>query len=345
MKKLKGKLQKGNPKVLITGINGFVGSHLTDLLVSEDYQVAGIDLIRDQTHLSKVPSPITVWRGDVCDVRFIEEILAEIKPDYIYHLAGSAFVPDADADPRSVYTVNVLGTLNLLEAVRSARLDSRVLIVGSGEVYGPVPEEQLPVKEEYPLRPTTPYGVTKACADLLGYQYAATYKMNVIRVRSFNHTGPGQSEQFVCSAFAKQIVEIEKSIRKPILNVGNLEARRDFTDVRDVVRAYRLVLEGAQECAVYNVGSGKAWRIGDLLKILVRQSTVRDIKIQEQKARVRSNDVPVMICNASKLERDWGWKAEIPIEQTFHDLLDYWRENVKQHDSLFGGRVAIEEAS
>lgn len=315
----------GGPKVLITGINGFVGSHLADLLVSEGYPVFGIALTRDLTHLSPVEQQISIAYGDVRSTKVVENILAEVKPDCIYHLAGSAFVPDAEADPRFVYEVNVLGTLNLLEVVRSTHLNAKILIVGSGEVYGHVPEASLPVNEEYPLKPTSPYGVTKACADLLAYQYATAYQMNVIRVRPFNHIGPRQSEQFVCSSFAKQIVEIEKGIRKPILNVGNLEARRDFTDVRDVVRAYRLILEGAQGGDVYNVGSGKAWRIGDLVTMLISESTAKKIELQQQQVRVRPNDIPLMLCDASKLEKALNWKSEIPIHQTLHDLLEYWR--------------------
>ncbi len=326
MKKSRDRLPKDKPKALITGINGFVGSHLADLLVSEGYPVSGIAVTRDLKNLSHVEQKISIAYGDVRSAKDVENILAEVKPDCIYHLAGSSFVPEAEADPRIVYDVNVLGTLNLLEAVRSTHLNAKILIVGSGEVYGPVPEAALPVNEEYPLKPTSPYGVTKACTDLLAYQYATAYQMNVIRVRSFNHIGPRQSEQFVCSSFAKQIVEIEKGIRKPILNVGNLEARRDFTDVRDVVRAYRIILENSKGGDVYNVGSGKAWRIGDLLKTLIADSTVKEIELQQQKVRIRSNDIPLMLCDASKLEKELGWKPMISIEQTLQDLLGYWRE-------------------
>lgn len=317
------------PKVLITGINGFVGSHLADLLASEGYPVSGMALTRDLTPLSQVERQISVAYGDIRSRKDVENVLAEVKPDCIYHLAGSSFVPDAEADPRLVYEVNVLGTLNILEAVRSSHPSSKILIVGSGEVYGNVPEAALPVNEDYPLKPTSPYGVTKACADLVAYQYATAYQMDVVRVRPFNHIGPRQSEQFVCSSFAKQIVEIEKGIRKPILNIGNLETRRDFTDVRDVVKAYQMVMEKAHGGDVYNVGSGRAWKIGDIVKILISESTVKDIKLQQQQVRTRSNDIPVMLCNAFKLERDWGWKPEICMEQTLQDLLDYWRKTVR----------------
>ena len=328
MKELRDRLSQDRPKVLITGVNGFVGSHLADLLVAEGYQVFGIALTRDLANLSRIKSQIAILHGDIRDSKVVEKFLAEVKPDYLYHLAGSAFVPDADANPKSVYEVNFGGTLNLLEAVRLAGHAPRILIVSSGEVYGYVPEEQLPVKEEYPLKPISPYGVTKACADLLGYQYAINYQMNVIRVRPFNHIGPRQSEQFVCSSFAKQIVEIERGFCEPVLHVGDLEAQRDFTDVRDVVRSYRIVLEKAKGSEVYNIGSSKSWKILDLVRILIGESTVKGIELQQQRVRIRPKDIPIMLCDASKLRAEFGWKPEIPMKQTLRDLLDYWREKI-----------------
>ncbi|HET6464317.1 MAG TPA: GDP-mannose 4,6-dehydratase [Nitrospiria bacterium] len=326
LKKSNNRSHEDKPKAFVTGINGFVGSHLAELLLSEGYSVFGLSVNRDLAHLSTVESRVSIAYGDIRDGKVVKDVLAEVKPDYIYHLAGSAFVPDADADPRLVYEVNVLGTLNLLETVRSGRLSPRILIVGSGEVYGPVPEERLPVNEDFPLNPTSPYGVTKACADLLASQYAASYQMDVVRVRPFNHIGPRQSEQFVCSSFAKQIVEIEKGLRKPVLEVGNLEARRDFTDVRDVVKAYRTVVEKAHRGEVYNVGSGRAWKIADLVTLLIGQSAVKKIEIRHEQVRVRPNDLQVMLCDPSKLQKQLGWKPMIPIERTLRDLLEYWRK-------------------
>lgn len=316
------------PKVLITGINGFVGSHLTDLLVSEGYAVSGIALTGDLSNLSHVHQQLSVAYADLRKAREVADILAEVKPDHICHLAGVAFVPDAEADPKFVYDINVLGTLNLLEAARTTHPSAKLLIVGSGEVYGHVPEAALPVNEEYPLQPTSLYGVTKACADMMAYQYATAYKMHVIRVRPFNHIGPRQSEQFVCSSFAKQIVEIEQGIRKPLLYVGNLEARRDFTDVRDVVRAYSTLLEKADGGEVYNIGSNKAWRIGEIVGMLIGASRVKGIALEQQSLRLRSNDLPVMRCDASKAEKAIGWRPDIPIERTLQDLLNYWRDTI-----------------
>jgi len=317
-----------NPKVLITGITGFAGSHLADLLVSEGYAVSGIALTSDPRNLWHVHQQTSLAHGDIRNAKEIANILAEVKPDHIYHLAGVAFVPDAEADPKIVYDINVLGTLNLLEAVRTTRPNAKILIVGSGEVYGHVPEAALPVNEEYPLKPTSPYGVTKACADMMAYQYATAYKMRVIRVRPFNHIGPRQSEQFVCSSFAKQIVEIEQGIRKPLLHVGNLEARRDFTDVRDVVRAYRTLLKKVDGGEVYNIGSNKAWKIGEIVAMLIGASRVKGIVLEQQSLRLRSNDVPAMCCDASKVEKAIGWRPGIPIERTLQDLLNYWRDTI-----------------
>jgi GDP-4-dehydro-6-deoxy-D-mannose reductase len=312
-------------KTFITGINGFAGSHLAELLVSQGYLVSGLIFTSDTRAISRVESKLDLHHGDIGDYKRLRDILTEVGPDYIYHLAGQSSVSEAEKDIFRTYEINLLGTLNLLEAVRESGLTARILLVSSGEVYGAVPEERLPVSEDYPLHPLNAYASTKACAELLASQYAAGHGLEIVRVRPFNHIGPGQSDRFVCSSFAKQISEIEKGIRKPVLHVGNLDARRDFTDVRDVVRAYHAVLEGAQRGTVYNVGSHKAWKVGELLKILVGRSTVRRIEIQEQKARIRPNDIPVMLCDPTKLEKEFGWKPTFSIEQTLEDLLECWR--------------------
>ena len=321
-------MPKSKQKALITGINGFVGSHLADLLVAEGYQVSGITFNRDLSNLAQVESQLSLYYEDICDAQAIEKVLSDVKPDYLYHLAGMAFVPDANANPKRVFEVNVLGTLNVLEGIRSLGLNTRALVVGSAEVYGKVPKEHLPIRENYPLTPASIYGMTKASSDMIAEQYATTFQMDIIRVRPFTHIGPRQSDQFVCSSFAKQIVEIEKGMRKPVLHVGNLETYRDFTDVRDVVRSYQMILEGAKSGAVYNVGSSKAWKIEDLVKKLISQSKAKTIELKQDPARMRANDISVMLGEALKLTNDLNWKPVISIEQTLHDLLDYWREKV-----------------
>ncbi len=326
MNKAKDRLPNDKPTVLITGINGFAGSHLVDLLVSEGYPISGIALTRNLRHLSHVEQQIAIAYADIRNATEIENVLAEVRPDCVYHLAGSAFVPDADADPQSVYDVNVLGTLNVLEAARTTHPSTKILIVSSGEVYGRVLDAALPINEAYPLQPINLYGVTKACVDMLAYQYAIAYQMDIICVRPFNHIGPRQSEQFVCSSFAKQIVEIEQGIREPILHVGNLEARRDFTDVRDVVRAYKTLLEKGKSGEVYNIGSNKAWKIGEIVGMLIDASRVKGITLEQQPRLVRPNDLPVMRCDAAKIGKAIGWRPEIPIERTLLNLLSYHRD-------------------
>ena len=324
------------PKALVTGINGFVGSHLADLLIAKGYEVSGFTFSRDVSNLKHIESQVSMFYGDIRDAETIESVISQVEPDFLYHLAGSAFVPDADANPKFVFEVNAMGTLNLLEAIRRLQIKIRVLVVCTGEVYGQVPEENLPVSETQPMMPASFYGMTKACADLIAQQYAITFQMDVIRARPYNHIGPRQSEQFVCSSFAKQIVEIEKGCREPVLHVGNLQARRDFTDVRDIVRGYCTILVGARSGAVYNIGSGRAWKIEELVKILVSKSVVKTIKLKQDPSRMRANDLPVMLAETSSLKRDLNWKLEISIEQSLQDLLEYWRDkisSINHHES------------
>ena len=281
---------------------------------------------KDIHHLSHLQENLDLHYGDIRDATLLRQIISKVQPDYIYHLAGQPFVPDADKNILNTYEINVLGVLNLLEAVRIEKLKPRILIISSGEVYGAVPEDQLPVNEDYPLKPINPYAVTKACADLLTYQYAIAHQLDVIRVRPFNHIGPRQSEQFVCSSFAKQIAEIELGLREPVLKVGSLDTQRDFTDVRDVVRAYQMILEKAKGGEVYNIGQNQVFFIRDILHMLIKQSNRKDIQLQQQSERFRPNDIPIMMCDATKIEKDFGWKPEVSIQQTLCDLLEYWRE-------------------
>ena len=320
--------RKNKPKIFITGINGFVGSHLSDLLIPQGYSLSGLAYGKDIRHLAHFGSDLDLHYGDIRDMTLLRQIISKVQPDYIYHLAGQPFVPDADKNILNTYEINVLGVLNLLEAVRIAKLNPRILIISSGEVYGAVPEDQLPVNEDYPLKPVNPYAVTKACADLLTCQYAIAHQLYIIRVRPFNHIGPRQSEQFVCSNFAKQIVEIELGLREPVLKVGKLDVKRDFTDVRDVVRAYQIVLERAKGGEVYNIGRNKAFFIREVIDMLIKQSTRSDIQLQQRSERLRPNDIPIMMCDTTKIEKEFGWKPEIFIQQTLCDLLEYWRKEV-----------------
>jgi GDP-4-dehydro-6-deoxy-D-mannose reductase len=259
------------------------------------------------------------------DASSTRDVIGNIRPDYIFHLAAQSFVPTSWHAPTESLTTNVIGQLNIFEAVRKIDLETRIQIACSSEEYGMVEPEELPITEDSPLRPLSPYGVSKVGQDLLGYQYYMSYKMDIVRTRGFNHTGPRRAPVFVVSDFAKQIVEVERGRREPVLYVGNLEAERDFTDVRDMVRAYFLALEKGKSGEVYNICSESSWKIQKMLDKLLSLSAVK-IEVRTDPSRLRPSDVPRLLGDCSKFKRDTGWKPEIPFEKTLQDMLDYWRD-------------------
>jgi len=314
-------------RALITGIAGFAGSHLAEFLLQEtDWEVWGtihhtdhnVAHLRDQLRLVPV---------DLRDPEAVIHLVREARPDRVYHLAGQSYVPASWHDPWATFEVNVRSQLNLLEALLAADLTPRVLVVGSNEEYGLIRPEDLPVDEETPLRPASPYAVSKVAQDMMGLQYFLSHGLPVVRVRPFNHIGPRQREEFVAPAFAKQIAEIEAGLRPPVVRVGNLDARRDFTDVRDMVCAYHLALERATPGEVYNLGSGKAHSIRELLEIFLELSTV-EVAVEQDPARMRPADVPVSICDATKFRTQTGWTPQIPFRESLHSVLEYWRQVV-----------------
>ena len=250
--------------------------------------------------------------------------IEQTKPDRIFHLAAQSFVPTSWIVPSDTITTNINGNLYLFEACREAGINPLIQIACSSEEYGMVYENEVPIKETNPLRPLSPYAVSKVGQDMLSYQYYQSYKIPIIRTRGFNHSGPRRPSIFVCSDFARQIVDIEKGMRKPIIYVGNLEAVRDFTDVRDMVRAYWLSLEKGEPGEVYNISTGKGHKIKELLNTLLSLSKVK-VEIREDSSRLRPSDVPLLIGDNSKFVKKTGWKPEIPFEKTLEDLLDYWR--------------------
>ncbi len=316
-------------KVLITGITGFVGSHLADFLLEKgDIEVYGIERWRSRTeNIEHIKDRITLMGCDIRDASSVKKLIEKIKPDKIFHLAAQSFVPTSWHAPQETLTTNIIGELNVFEAVRELGINPVIQIAGSSEEYGLVEENELPVKESNPLRPLSPYAVSKVGQDLLGYQYYKSYGLNIIRTRGFNHSGPRRGEVFVCSDFAKQIAKIEKKKQEPIIYVGNLEAIRDFTDVRDMVKAYWLATEKGKPGEVYNICSGKGYRIKEVLDILL-SITKEKIKIKRDPKRMRPSDVPVLIGDNTKFRKVTGWKPEIPFEKTLEDLLNYWRERV-----------------
>ncbi|RMF04296.1 MAG: SDR family oxidoreductase [Chloroflexi bacterium] len=314
-------------RALITGITGFAGGHLAQILLDRGDEVFGVarDLGYGLNHLTKKVEPVI---KDLQDYNTVENLLAEVQPDAIYHLAGQAFVPTAWANPWDTFENNVRPQLHILQAMIKLNLKARLLVVASNEVYGLVPPDQLPVSEDTPMRPDNPYGVSKVAQDTLALQYHLSHDVDVLRVRAFNHIGPRQSPVFVAASFAKQIAEIEAGVKPPVLRVGNLEAQRDFTDVVDVMRGYALLVEHGLPGEAYNVGTGRAHSIQYLLDVLLNYTTAR-IQVQQDPARMRPSDVPVIYADNRKLKQQTGWEPTYKFEDSLRRVLDYWRGQVK----------------
>ena len=316
-------------KVLITGITGFVGSHLADYtLAKENVEVYGTIRWRSKTeNIEHIKDKLHLIQCNLNDASSVNDLIVDIKPDKIFHLAAQSFVPTSWNSPAETLTSNIIGELNIFEAIRRAKINPWMQIAGSSEEYGMVYPDETPIKETNPLRPLSPYGVSKVGQDLLAYQYYMSYKLNVVRTRAFNHTGPRRGDVFVCSEFAKRIAEIEKGKKEPVVLVGNLDAQRDFTDVRDIVKAYWLGLEKCKPGEVYNICTGKAYKISEVLDILISLSKIK-IEVKNDPAKMRPSDVPYLGGDNTKFRDATGWKPKIPFEKTMNDLLNYWRDRV-----------------
>lgn len=327
-KKRINKVDGKKSRILITGIAGFVGSHMAELLLAEGYQVFGITRWRSRReNIEHLVDKITLLEADLLDAHSLDTILLEIRPEYIFHLAAQSFVPASWTSPAVTLEINVVGSANLFEAVRKTQISPIIQIACSSEEYGLVLESEVPVAETNPLRPLSPYGVSKLAMDYLGYQYHQSYGLKIIRTRGFNHTGPRRGDVFAESNFAKQIAEIEKKKKPPEVLVGNLDAQRDYTDVRDMVRGYLLAAHKGKPGEVYNICTGNAWTISKVLEYLISLSKVK-IKVKEDPARMRPSDVPILIGDNTKFVGQTGWKPSFSLEQTLSDLLDYWRQKV-----------------
>ncbi len=317
-------------KCLITGITGFAGSHLAEHLLAQGYEVHGTLRWRSRTeNIEGIRDRLTLHACDLRDPVAMNEMVAKVRPDQVYHLAAQSYVLMSWVAPSETMTTNVVGQVNLFEAIRAADLcgSCRVQLAGSSEEYGMVLPGETPIKESNPLRPLSPYGVSKVAQDLMGYQYFKSYGLQAVRSRAFNHTGPRRGEVFATSNFAKQVAEIEAGKREPVIQVGNLDAVRDFTDVRDTVIAYRLLLEKGEPGEVYNIATGKGWRIGDMLDLLVKQAKVK-VETRPDPARMRPSDVELLVGDPTRLKQCTGWEPKYEFEQTMSDLLDYWRARV-----------------
>ncbi len=313
-------------RILITGITGFVGSHFADYALARGCHVIGSYRWRSKTeNIEHLRSRVELVDCDLRDMSSAQHLIEAARPDWVIHLAAQSFVGTSWQAPAETFITNTVSQVNLLEAVRVRTPHARFLVIGSSEEYGFVSEDELPITENNALRPLSPYAVSKVAQDLMGYQYVKSYGMHIVRSRAFNHEGPRRGDVFVTSNFARQIAEIERGMRAPVIAVGDLKARRDYTDVRDIVRGYWLLLERGEPGEVYNLCSGRAWVIHDILDFLLGEARVQGISVQEDPARLRPSDVPVLRGDATKAFDAVGWRPTIPFEQTLHDILDYWR--------------------
>src|SRR3989344_8277676 len=312
---------------LITGITGFVGSHLAELLSKKREKVTGI--IRWRSSLENIEDfkdKLELLECDLKDLSSIATVIKKTKPDYIYHLAAQSYVPASFTNPKETVEDNLIGTLNLLEAVRLLEQKPIIHICSTSDVYGEIKNDEIPIKESSPLRPVSPYAISKAAADMMAHGYFLSYGIRTIRTRAFNITGPRRGEVFAESSFAKQIVEIEKGLKKPEIIVGNLKSVRTFADVRDIVRAYWLVLRRGKPGEVYNIAGDVTIPIGKILDILISLSHMAsEIKVKTEPSLFRPVDSVSRVPSDNKFRKLTGWKPQVPLSKTLEDLLNYWR--------------------
>ncbi len=321
-------------KALITGTTGFAGSHLVEYLFDHQPQVEVVGIKRWRSPMENIAhlgDRLKLVETDLHDYHSVYRMLEEVRPDVIFHLAAQSFVPTSWKAPAATLETNVVGQTHLFEAVRALSLDPVIQIACSSEEYGLVHRHETPMTEENPLRPLSTYAVSKIAQDYLGYQYFQSYGLKVVRTRGFNHTGPRRGDVFVVSNFAKQLARIKAGHADPVIRVGNLEAERDFTDVRDMVRAYWLAVTKGKPGEVYNIASGQAIAIKNLLDRLIELTDV-EVEIQEDPERMRPSDVEILIGDSSKFRGDTGWKPEIPFEQTLRDTVEYWRQKIAHEE-------------
>ena len=324
-------------KCFITGITGMVGSHLTDyLLENTDWEIYGLlrwnDKLDNIDHLVQNinnKERVCLEYGDINDYASMLSVLDKVKPDYVFHLAAQSYPKTSFESPLETLETNILGTAKLLDAIRRLKLDPVIHVCASSEVFGRVPKEFLPIHEDVTFHPASPYAISKVGTDLVGRFYAEAYGMTVMTTRMFTHTGPRRGDVFAESTFAKQIAMIEAGLQEPVIKVGNLDSLRTWSDVRDAVRAYHmLVTINPTSGEYYNIGGTHTCSVRDMLNHLVSLSTVKDIKIEIDPERLRPIDADLQVPDTTKFSNHTGWKPEIPFEKTMKDLLEYWRNSV-----------------
>jgi GDP-4-dehydro-6-deoxy-D-mannose reductase len=318
-------------RVLITGISGFVGLHLAEHSLASHPEVELFGLRRWRSEMPVAPAltpAVRILEGDLLDEPSLVRVLQASRPEVIFHLAASSSVAGSWDTPAEMMQVNALGTLHLLEAVRQLGLDAQIVLACSAEAYGVVAESELPINENQPFRPVSPYAVSKAAVDLLGYQYSQAFGLRTVRMRLFNHCGPRQSARFVISSLARQIAGIEGGRFPPRVVVGNLDVRRDFVDVRDVVRAYWLAGTRGVPGEAYNVATGRSHSIREVLDRL-RALADTSVEVAVDPTHLRVAELQVLEGDATRFRKATGWHPEIPFERTLADTLDWWRSNLQ----------------
>jgi GDP-4-dehydro-6-deoxy-D-mannose reductase len=317
-------------RVLITGITGFVGSHMAEYALAQGAEVFGSARWRSRTeNIDHLRDKIQLVDCDLRDTASVRRLLTTANPTHVIHLAAQSFVGSSWHTPTETLITNTGCQINLLESIRDLKASPRFLVIGTSEEYGLVHADEVPIRETNMLRPLSPYAVSKVAQDLMGFQYFQSYGLPIIRTRAFNHEGPRRGDVFVTSNFAKQVAEIEVGLRKPIIFVGDLKPRRDYSDVRDIVRGYWALLERGTPGEVYNLCSGVDWSIERMLNFLVSSSKLERVEIRPDPTRLRPSDVPTLRGCAEKIQHAVGWTPRIPLEQTLGDLLEYWRQQIR----------------
>lgn len=319
-------------RVLITGITGFVGSHLAEYVLSleEKHKVFGLCRWRSpKDNLEKIYNKIEMLEADLCDMGSLIRSLKIAKPDIVFHLAAQSYVLTSFNSPVQTLWTNVIGTTNVLEAVRILEIDPVIHICSSSEVYGQVTKEDVPIKETCPLRPASPYAVSKVGEDMVALQYWLSYKIKTIRTRMFSHTGKRRGDVFCMSSFGKQIAAAELGLKEPVVNVGNLESVRTFCDVRDAVKAYWIMVLKCKPGEIYNIGGNTTMTVGEALNMMLAFSKIK-LQVKVDPGLLRPSDVTLQIPCIDKFQKETGWKPSIPLEETFRDILDYWRAELNR---------------
>jgi GDPmannose 4,6-dehydratase len=326
-------------KVLITGVTGMVGSHLTDyLLANTDWDIYGmcrwrspLDNVEHLLDRANRKDRLYFIDGDLCDYISLQNAVNASKPDYVFHLAAQSYPKTSFTSPIVTLDTNIIGTERLLEALRQCPgIDPIIHVCSSSEVFGRVPREKLPISEECSFHPASPYAISKIGTDCVGRYHAEAYGQKVVVTRMFTHTGPRRGDVFAESTFAKQIAMIEQGLIPPVVKTGNLDSMRTWSDVRDAVRAYYLLLTvNPIPGEYYNIGGSHSCTVGDMLKYLISISRSKNIKVETESIRLRPLDADLQVPDISKFKKHTGWEPLIPFEKTMQDLLDYWRDRVK----------------